>query len=54
MVEALPLYPGVDLCRQLCLGHPSLGAVGDVVYLFALSLVALEVGRRRVTHLLAP
>ncbi|MGA3219767.1 MAG: ABC transporter permease [Acidimicrobiales bacterium] len=54
VVEALPLYPGVDLCRQLCLGHPSVGAVGDVVYLLALSLVALEVGRRRVTHLLAP
>jgi len=31
VVEALPLYPGVDLCRQLSLGHPSVGAVGDVV-----------------------
>jgi len=53
-VEALPLYPGVDLCRQLCLGHPSAGAAGDVAYLLALSIVALEIGRRRVTRLLAP
>jgi lipooligosaccharide transport system permease protein len=54
VVEALPLYPGVDLCRQLSLGHPSVGALGDVVYLLALGLVALEIGRRRVTRLLAP
>ena len=54
VVEALPLYPGVDLCRQLSLGHPSVGALGDIVYLLALSVVAVEIGRRRVTRLLAP
>ncbi len=53
-VEALPLYPGVDLCRQFSLGHPSVGALGDIAYLLALGLAALEIGRRRVTHLLAP
>jgi lipooligosaccharide transport system permease protein len=54
VVEALPLYPGVDLCRQLSLGHPSAGAVGDLTYLLAVGVVALEIGRRRVTRLLAP
>ena len=46
--------PRVDLCRQLSLGHPSVGALGDIVYLLALSVVAVEIGRRRVTRLLAP
>jgi lipooligosaccharide transport system permease protein len=54
VVEALPLYPGVDLCRQLSLGHPSAGAAGDIAYLLAVTAVALEIGRRRVTRLLAP
>ena len=53
-VEALPLYPGVDLCRQLCLGHLSASAAGDIAYLLAVTVLALEIGRRRVTRLLAP
>jgi lipooligosaccharide transport system permease protein len=54
LVEAMPLYPGVALCRQLSLGQPSWGAVPDVAYLAALTAVAALVGRRRVTRLLTP
>jgi lipooligosaccharide transport system permease protein len=54
VVELLPLYPGVRLCRQLTLGQPSSGAWADVAYLGALAAVGIWVGRRRVTRLLTP
>ena len=54
VVRALPLYPGVELCRELTLGQLSPSAAGDVAYLAALTLVAGLIGRRRVTRLLAP
>jgi lipooligosaccharide transport system permease protein len=53
-VEALPLYQGVALCRQLTLGQPSLACLGYAAYLAAVVAVALPVGRRRVRQLLAP
>lgn len=54
VVEVLPLYPGVALCRQLALGHPSFSAFGYVAYLLAVVVVANYVSRRRVTKLLTP
>ena len=54
VVEALPLYPGVALCRQFSLGHPSASAFGYIIYLSVLALLAGEVSRRRVTKLLTP
>ena len=54
VVEAMPLYPGVALCRQFSLGHPSASAFGYIIYLGALALLAGEVSRRRVTKLLTP
>lgn len=54
VVEALPLYPGVALCRQFSLGHPSLSALGYTAYLVALVLLAGLVSRRRVAALLTP
>ena len=54
VVEALPLYPGVALCRELSLGQIPVDALGDVAYLAVLTVVALAVGRRRVARLLTP
>jgi lipooligosaccharide transport system permease protein len=54
IVEVLPLYPGVALCRQFSLGHPSVSALWDAAYLLAVVVVAGEVSRRRVTRLLTP
>ena len=55
VVEALPLYPGVALCREFSLGHPSAAAAaGYIAYLAALAVLAGEVSRRRVRKLLTP
>ncbi|HET9058581.1 MAG TPA: ABC transporter permease [Acidimicrobiales bacterium] len=54
VVEILPLYPGVRLCRQLTLGQTSSGAWANVAYLAALAALGIWVGRRRVTRLLTP
>jgi lipooligosaccharide transport system permease protein len=54
VVEALPLYQGVALCRDLTLGRPGLACLGYAAYLSAMALVAAVVGRRRVHRLLAP
>ena len=54
LVQAMPLYPGVALCRQLSLGHPSADAVGDVVYLAVLTVAAAMIARRRIARLLTP
>ncbi|HTW06584.1 MAG TPA: ABC transporter permease, partial [Acidimicrobiales bacterium] len=54
VVEVLPLYPGVALCRELSLGQLSPGAIGQVAYLVAMTAVAVAVGQRRVTRLLTP
>lgn len=54
VVSVLPLYPGVELCRQLTLGQPGAGAWLDVLYLCVLAAGASAIGVRRVTRLLTP
>ncbi|HTV11322.1 MAG TPA: ABC transporter permease [Acidimicrobiales bacterium] len=54
VVEALPLYAGVAVCRQLSLGHPSPDAIGYALYLAALAAAGIIVGKRRVTKMLTP
>jgi lipooligosaccharide transport system permease protein len=54
VVQALPLYPGVSLCRQLTLGQLSPSALYDVAYLVLLTIAVGWVGRRRIGRLLAP
>ena len=54
VVEALPLYAGVAICRQLSLGQPSASAAGYALYLAALAALGLAIGRRKVTRLLSP
>jgi len=54
IVEWLPLYPGVSLCRQLSLGLLSWSGLGDVAYLVGLTIAAGLLARRRVRRLLAP
>lgn len=52
VVEATPLYRGVVLCRELCLGQVGAGSAVSVVYLVLLAAVSLVVVRRRVATLL--
>jgi lipooligosaccharide transport system permease protein len=54
VVEALPLYQGVALCRQLSLGDPSASALGHGAYLVALAVLAGYLSRRRVAKILTP
>ncbi len=54
IVEWLPLYPGVALCRAFSLGQLSWGMAGQGAYLLGLALVGGAIGRRRVTKLLTP
>lgn len=52
VMEATPLYRGVVLCRELCLGQVGTGAAVSVVYLLALTALGFIVVRRRVASLL--
>jgi lipooligosaccharide transport system permease protein len=54
VVQCLPLYPGVSLCRAFSLGQLSWGLAAQAAYLVALTIAAGLVGRRRVTSLLTP
>jgi lipooligosaccharide transport system permease protein len=54
VVEWLPLYPGVALCRGFSLGQLSWGMAGQATYLLVLAIGAGAIGRRRVTKLLTP
>lgn len=54
VVQVLPLYPGVALCRELSLGALSANAAYYVAYLAAITLIAVWVGRLRIRNLLAP
>jgi lipooligosaccharide transport system permease protein len=54
VVQCLPLYPGVALCRAFSLGQLSWGLSAQAAYLVALCIAAGLVGRRRVTSLLTP
>lgn len=54
VVEWLPLYPGVALCRAFSLGQLSWGLAPQAAYLVALAVVAGLIGQRRVKKLLTP
>jgi lipooligosaccharide transport system permease protein len=51
-VEATPLYRGVVLLRELCLGSPGLESAVSVLYLAAMGMLGLAVATRRLGHLL--
>lgn len=52
LVQATPLYHGVELCRQLVLGEIGLSIVAHVAYLLAMLLLGLAVATRRFDRLL--
>jgi lipooligosaccharide transport system permease protein len=52
VVQATPLYHGVDLIRSLTTGTVGLGQVVNVAYLGALGLVGMAIAGRRVERLL--
>lgn len=52
VVEVIPLYRGVVLCRELATGALSWGALASVAYLLAMGLAGLWVCRRRLDTLL--
>jgi lipooligosaccharide transport system permease protein len=55
VVQGLPLYPGVSLCRQLSLGEVSRGsALYDVAYMLVFTVVTAAIARSRIRRLLAP
>nr|BFE65727.1 ABC transporter permease [Dactylosporangium thailandense] len=52
LVEATPLYHGVELVRGLCLGLWSWGMAGHAAYLAALAMAGLWLAGRRLGRLL--
>lgn len=52
IVQATPLYHGVELCRQLVLGEVGTGSLLHVAYLAAMLLAGLAVASRRFDRLL--
>jgi lipooligosaccharide transport system permease protein len=52
VVQATPLYHGVDLLRSLTTGTVGLGQLVNVAYLAALGLVGTLIASRRVEKLL--
>ena len=52
VVEATPLYRGVVLCRELTTGALSWASAVSVVYLVAMGVIGLLVGRRRLDTML--
>lgn len=52
VAEATPLYRGVVLVRELCLGTVGAGSLVSVVYLVAFGVIGLLVVRRRLDRLL--
>ena len=52
LIEALPLYHGIDLLRALTLGRVHVGLLWDVLYLAAIGLVGAVVAARRLEKLL--
>ena len=49
LIQATPLYQGVELVRSLTLGQPTIHTLGNVAYLASLSLLGLWVAGRRMT-----
>jgi lipooligosaccharide transport system permease protein len=54
VVQALPLYPGVALCRELSLGAVSWDAIYYVAYLTAFTAVGFWIANQRIRRLLTP
>ncbi len=52
VVQATPLYHGVELMRQLVLGGPEWSALVHVAYLAAMLGIGMSVAGRRFQHLL--
>lgn len=52
LIEALPLYHGIDLLRALTLGRVHVGLLWDVLYLAVMGAVAAVVAARRLERLL--
>jgi lipooligosaccharide transport system permease protein len=52
LIEALPLYHGIDLLRALTLGRVHAGLLWDVLYLAVMGLVGAVVAARRLERLL--
>ncbi len=52
LVQATPLYHGVDLMRQLVLGSPGWSALVHVAYLAAMLGIGIAIAGRRFHHLL--
>ncbi|MEO1062959.1 MAG: ABC transporter permease [Actinomycetota bacterium] len=52
IVQATPLYHGVDLMRQLVLGQPTWSALVHVAYLLAMLAVGIAIAGRRFHQLL--
>jgi lipooligosaccharide transport system permease protein len=54
LIEALPLYHGIELIRALTLGRVGPGLLWHVLYLAVLGLVASAIAARRLERLLLP
>ncbi|MFL6112925.1 MAG: ABC transporter permease [Catenulispora sp.] len=52
LIEALPLYHGIDLLRALTLGRVHIGLLWDVLYLVVMGLVGAFIAARRLERLL--
>ena len=52
LIEALPLYHGIELLRALTLGQVHIGLLWDVAYLAVMGLVGAVVAARRLEKLL--
>ena len=52
LIEALPLYHGIDLLRALTLGRVHVGLLWDVLYLAVMGLIGAAVAARRLERLL--
>jgi lipooligosaccharide transport system permease protein len=48
LVQATPLYQGIELVRALTTGTVDVGLVGHVAYLAAMSAISLRVATRRL------
>ena len=52
LIEALPLYHGIDLLRALSLGRVHVGLLWDVLYLAVMGLIGSAISARRLEKLL--
>ncbi len=50
VIQALPLYQGIELIREPALGTPGWAALGHAAYLLAFGLLATRLALRRMTR----